>query len=157
MARTHLLAIAVAGLATTAFVSPAAAQARIEVGVLRCDVAGGVGLILGSRRTMTCVFQRPGADEVYTGRITRIGVDVGVTRRARIIWAVFAPTRALPPASLAGRYAGVSAEATVGLGVGANALIGGSRRSVILQPVSVQAQTGLNIAAGVSGLVLRAR
>jgi hypothetical protein len=156
MLRTSTVTAAVFGAALSAS-SPLAAQARIEVGVLRCNVAGGVGLIVGSRRPMSCVFERAGRDEFYEGRITRLGLDVGYTRRAAIVWAVFAPTRAIPPASLAGRYGGVSAEATVGVGVGANALIGGSRRSVILQPISVQGQTGLNIAAGVSGLVLRAR
>lgn len=157
MFRTLAPAVLAIAAAVTMTPAPAAAQARIEVGVLRCNVAAGVGLIVGSRRAMSCVFQRSGPDEFYTGRITRVGLDIGVTRRATIVWAVFAPTRALPPASLAGRYGGVSAEATVGVGLGANALIGGSRRSVILQPISVQGQTGLNIAAGVSGLVLRAR
>lgn len=133
-----------------------AQAARIEVGVLRCSVDGGVGYIIGSRKSMDCVFRHRGRpDEVYYGRITKIGLDIGVTKRTEIVWAVLAPTANLPPASLAGRYAGVSAEATLGLGVGANAMIGGSRRSVVLQPLSVQAQRGFDIAAGVAGLVLR--
>jgi hypothetical protein len=148
-------AIAAAALAA-AFSAPAAAQARVEVGVLRCSVEGGVGLIVGSTKGMSCVFQRRGADEYYSGRVTKVGLDVGITRRTEIRWAVFAPTANVPPASLAGVYGGVSAEATLGVGVGANALIGGSRRSIILQPLSVQGQTGLNIAAGVAGLRLRA-
>lgn len=139
-----------------AFSALPAEAARIEVGVLRCTVDGGVGYIIGSRKSMDCVFRsRRGHSEVYYGRITKIGLDIGVTRRTEIVWAVLAPTANVPPASLAGRYAGVSAEATIGLGVGANAMIGGSRRSVILQPLSVQAQKGFDIAAGVSGLVLR--
>lgn len=133
-----------------------AQAARVEVGVLRCTVEGGVGYIIGSRKSMDCVFRsRRGPQEVYYGRITKIGLDIGVTRRTEIVWAVLAPTANLGPASLAGRYGGVSAEATIGLGIGANAMIGGSRRSVILQPLSVQAQKGFDIAAGVSGLVLR--
>jgi hypothetical protein len=57
--------------------------------------------------------------------------------------------------ALAGEYGGASAEATVGAGLGANVLVGGSDRTVSLQPVSVQGQAGLNLAVGVSGLTLR--
>jgi hypothetical protein len=157
MRLSNSLATALGGslLATLITTAPAAAQARVEVGVLRCSVAGGVGLILGSSKTMTCEFRRRGANEFYSGRVTKVGLDVGITRRTEIAWAVFAPTANIPPASLAGRYGGVSAEATVGVGLGANALIGGSRRSIVLQPLSVQGQTGLNIAAGIAGMSLR--
>jgi Protein of unknown function (DUF992) len=148
----------IAALAVTSLfaAAPANAQARVEVGVLRCTVAGGVGLIVGSSKSMRCVFRHRGSDEFYKGRISKIGLDIGITKRTEIAWAVFATTANVPPASLAGRYGGVSAEATLGLGVGANALVGGSRRSVILQPLSVQGQSGLNIAAGIAGLSLSA-
>ncbi len=138
-------------------VAAAPAQAgRIEVGVLTCSVAGGFGYILGSRKPMSCIFRhRSGPDEHYHGRITKLGIDIGYTRHTSIVWAVLAPTANFPPASLAGRYGGVTAEATLGAGLGANALIGGSLRSVVLQPLSVQGQTGINFAAGVAGLYLR--
>ena len=134
-----------------------AAQARVEVGVLRCTVSGGVGYLLGSSKAMRCTFShRGGPPEYYEGRVTKLGVDIGYTRRTEIAWAVLAPTRDIPARSLDGRYAGITAEATLGGGVGANALLGGSGRSIMLQPLSVQAQTGLNIAAGVAGMRLRA-
>jgi Protein of unknown function (DUF992) len=148
--------LTVTALAAAAFATPAAAQARVEVGVLRCTVEGGVGLIIGSSKGMSCVFRRRGADEFYTGRVSKIGLDIGITKRTVISWGVFATTANVPPASLAGVYGGLSAEATVGVGIGANALIGGSRKSIILQPLSVQGQTGLNIAAGIAGMRLRA-
>ena len=151
------LALAPLALAIIATASPASAQARVEVGVLRCTVEGGAGLILGSSKGMRCVFRHRGADEFYSGRVTKVGIDIGFTRRSDIVWAVLAPTANIRPASLAGGYGGVSAEATVGVGVGANALIGGSRRSIILQPLSVQGQTGLNIAGGVTAMRLNAR
>ena len=56
---------------------------------------------------------------------------------------------------LTGTYVGASAEASIAAGLGANVLVGGSNRAVALQPLSVQGQTGLNIAAGVSQLDLR--
>jgi hypothetical protein len=134
---------------------PAFARSGVRVGTLTCNVEGGVGLVLGSRRNMTCTF-RPtsGRREAYTGRITRVGIDIGVTRRAKMTWLVFAPGK-LKPGSLAGNYGGASAQATVGVGLGANVLVGGFKKSVALQPLSVQGQTGLNLAAGVAGLRLR--
>lgn len=155
MKRYALLLTAVAGLATLA-ASEAQAQARVEVGVLTCTVRGGSGFIIGSTKDLRCRFNKPGRDEFYYGSISKFGLDIGVTQQSTIAWAVFAPTAKLPPASLSGNYGGVSAEATVGLGVGANALIGGSSKNIILQPLSVQAQQGLNIAAGIAALSLRA-
>jgi hypothetical protein len=134
----------------------AKAQARVEVGVLTCTVRGGTGFIVGSTKELRCRFNRPGRDEFYHGTISKFGLDVGATKQSAIAWAVLAPTAKLPPGSLNGNYGGVSAEATVGVGVGANALIGGSNKGIILQPLSVQAQQGLNIAAGVAALKLRA-
>jgi hypothetical protein len=143
-------------LAALAAVTTAQAQTRVEVGVLTCTAGGSTGFIIGSTRDLRCRFNRQGRDEYYRGTIDKFGIDLGTTKKAAISWAVLAPTSNLSPNSLSGTYGGVSAEATVGLGVGANALIGGSQRSIVLQPLSVQAQEGLNIAAGVSQLRLSA-
>lgn len=152
----RLLPLFTAALVAALFSTVPAEAGRIEVGVLRCSVGGGFGYLIGSRKPVHCVFRHHGGpEEFYEGRISKLGIDVGITRHTAIIWAVLAPTANLPPASLAGRYGGVSAEATLGAGIGANALIGGSTRSVILQPLSVQGQTGLNVAAGLTGLTLR--
>jgi len=150
--------MATAGVVLAALATAAAAQAqtRVEVGVLTCTARGSTGFIIGSSRELRCRFVRQGRDEYYSGTIDKFGIDIGSTKQAAISWAVLAPTSNLSPGSLNGTYAGVSAEATVGLGVGANALIGGSMRSIVLQPLSVQAQEGLNIAAGVSQLRLSA-
>jgi hypothetical protein len=153
----YKLAFAVAVAGAIGAAAPAAAQSsRIEAGLLTCSVEGGVGLILGSQKSTECRFQ--GADgkitEIYTGKVTKVGIDIGVTGPAQIVWAVFAPSNALRPGSLEGTYVGASAQATAGVGVGANALVGGSNNTVALQPVSVQTQTGINIAAGIGGLEL---
>jgi hypothetical protein len=153
--RFALTLAAVAGL--TGFASAQAqAQARVEAGVLTCTVRGGSGFIVGSTKDLRCRFNKAGRDEFYHGTISKFGIDIGTTKQTSIAWAVLAPTAQLPPGSLNGNYGGVSAEATVGLGVGANALVGGSSKNIILQPLSVQAQQGLNIAAGVAALSLRA-
>jgi len=140
----------------TLTIAEAQAQARVEVGVLTCTVRAGTGFIVGSTKELRCRFNRPGRDEFYHGTISKFGLDIGATKQTAIAWAVLAPTARLRPGSLNGTYGGVSAEATVGLGVGANALVGGSNKNIILQPLSVQAQQGLNIAAGVAALQLRA-
>ena len=145
-----------AALAALATLSSAQAQTRVEVGVLSCTARGSTGFIIGSSRELRCRFKRQGRDEFYRGFFSTFGLDIGSTKQVTISWAVLAPTANLPPRSLNGTYAGVSAEATVGVGVGANALVGGYVRSIVLQPLSVQAQEGLNIAAGVSSLQLRA-
>ena len=155
MKRLWMTAAGVA-LASLGMASGAEAQTRVEVGMLTCTAKGSTGFIIGSTRELRCRFNRQGRDEYYRGSIDKIGLDIGSTKQASISWAVLAPTSNLPPRSLNGTYGGVSAEATVGVGVGANALVGGSERSIILQPVSVQAQQGLNIAAGVAQLKLRA-
>ena len=151
---------AIAVLAVAAAVAlpiPASAQAnRTKVGTLSCDISGGIGLIITSKKDLTCMFtpSQPGPREVYVGSITKFGLDLGATAGGEMVWAVFAPTNRKFGA-LAGNYGGATAEATVGAGLGANALVGGSDRTVALQPVSVQGQAGLNVAAGVAELRLR--
>ncbi|HET8544359.1 MAG TPA: DUF992 domain-containing protein [Pseudolabrys sp.] len=153
-----LSAIAVLAIAAAvAFPIPASAQAnRTKVGTLSCDISGGIGLIITSKKDLTCMFtpSQPGPREVYVGSITKFGLDLGATAGGEMVWAVYAPTTRKFGA-LAGDYGGATAEATVGAGLGANVLVGGSDRTVALQPVSVQGQAGLNVAAGVAELRLR--
>ena len=136
--------------------APTQAQAAGKVGTLDCDISGGIGLIVGSQKGMTCRFlpSAGGPGEIYTGTITKFGLDVGGTVGGRMVWSVVAPGSPLPGA-LSGSYGGASAEATVAAGLGANVLVGGSSQSIALQPLSVQGQGGLNLAVGVSQLTLR--
>jgi Protein of unknown function (DUF992) len=152
-----LAALAVAAAVALPVPSMAQAPDRTKAGMLTCDIAAGIGLIITSKKEVTCMFtpSQPGPREVYTGSITKFGLDLGATAGGEMVWAVFAPSNRRFGA-LAGHYGGASAEATVGAGVGANVLVGGSERTVTLQPVSVQGQAGLNVAVGVAGLELRA-
>jgi len=147
--------LAVIGIASALF-GTATAQERVQAGQLTCDISGGVGLIFGSQRALNCTFTPsvPGPVEFYAGTLTKIGVDIGVTAGGVLVWAVYAPT-SRPAGALSGSYGGATAEATVVGGVGANVLIGGSNRTVELQPVSLQGQAGLNVAAGIAGIDLR--
>lgn len=152
MKKTAIAALLALGLAS----APAVAASKgVKIGVLTCDVAGGVGMIIGSSKGVDCVFEGTiGQRERYEGTIGKLGLDIGVTGKGVMGWAVFAPGK-LKAGALAGHYAGASAEATVAVGLGANVLVGGSDKSIALQPLSVQAQTGLNLAAGVASLRLR--
>jgi hypothetical protein len=151
MRKSVLSLLAVLPLATL----PAQAEDRVELGQLTCDVAGGAGFIIGSSKKLQCSFQRSdGQVEYYSGSINKFGIDIGVTNAGVLIWGVLAPTSGFPSGGIAGNYVGVGTQATVGVGLGANALIGGSNRSVALQPLSVSGQEGLNIAAGVAELNL---
>jgi hypothetical protein len=152
MMRSTLAVTSVAALFATA----AYAQSPVKLGTLDCDVAGGIGMIIASKKEMACAFTpaTPGPIEAYRGSISRFGLDVGATNASRIVWVVYAPSSGRQ--SLSGTYAGATAEATFGAGLGANVLIGGSNRTIALQPVSLQEQSGLNVAAGVAELRLRA-
>jgi hypothetical protein len=162
--RTFLTAAAALSLALTAGctqqpAAPGATQASnrggVNVGSLSCSVAGGVGFVFGSSRTLNCLFTRTnGVGERYEGTIRRYGVDVGFTRESTVVWLVLAPG-SIAPGAIAGEYAGASAQGTVGVGVGANVLLGGSNNQITLQPVSVEGSVGLNAAAGVAALSLR--
>ncbi len=130
------------------------AASGMNVGVLECQVGGSVGYIIGSTRPMTCEFKRAdGSVEYYHGDMERWGLDIGFTREARMYWGVLAPGQ-VEPGALAGTYGGAGADVTAGLGLGANALFGGSARQIALQPVSVIGNIGVNIGAGVQRLRL---
>jgi hypothetical protein len=152
--RTTCLSALAAALLMTAV--PTGVQANVEAGGLTCHSAGGVGFVVGSVLNVECVFVPSvgGPEHHYVGVIHRYGVDLGVTNDVALGWVVFAPTGVIHPGDLSGAYGGVQGNASVGIGVGANALLGGSDNTFALQPVSAQGQIGLNVSAGVTGLEL---
>jgi hypothetical protein len=137
--------------------APAQAQPRpgVVIGTLTCSVASGFGFVFGSSRAINCTFAGPGGRyEHYVGNISKFGIDIGYTQGGVLIWTVVSPTAALAPGALGGSYVGGTASATVGVGIGANALVGGSNNSIALQPLSIEANRGLNVAAGIAALTL---
>jgi hypothetical protein len=150
----HAIAAA-AFLLTVASVDLAHAQ-RIRAGVLTCDVSGGMGFIIGSQKAVSCVYApaQGGPQQVYDGSISKFGLDIGATSSGVMVWGVFTDSVA-GPGFLAGDYFGASGEVTIAAGLGANVLVGGSNRTIALQPVSVESSVGLNFAVGVAELQLR--
>ncbi len=146
--------VGAAAVAATAIIPADAQPNRVQVGTLACSISAGVGLLVASQRNVNCNFQPDGGPpEAYTGTLTRVGVDVGFTAGGAMVWGVFTSTNRYA-GMLTGTYGGATAEMTVAAGLGANVLVGGSNRSVALQPLSVQGQVGLNVAAGVGALEL---
>lgn len=131
----------------------------VKIGYLTCDIGGGVGYVIGSAKELECTFQSTIGSrrtDHYSGAIRKLGVDLGFTTQGRLVWAVIAPTAGYHKGSLGGLYQGATAEATVGLGVGANVLVGGTSGSIQLQTVSVTGQVGLNLAATGTSVTLNA-
>ena len=143
-------------LATLTAAPPSgAAQSGVKVGVLTCNVEGGWGFILGSSKDVRCTYAPSGrATERYRGTISKVGVDIGYTQGGVLVWTVVAPTSDIRPGALEGDYGGVTASATIIGGLGANAMLGGFDKSIALQPLSIEGNTGLNVAAGITGMTL---
>ena len=140
--------------------SPARAEGgyTVKTGYLTCHEAAGWGFVFGSSRDLKCSYSANGGRvEYYNGSISKFGADIGYLKSAVILWAVAATTNDLKPGALEGNYGGASASVTLGVGAGANVLVGGFDKSIALQPVSVEGQNGLNVAAGVGELRLKYR
>lgn len=152
------LAAAAAMLGATALAgtpTPAAA-AQMKAGFLTCEVASGWGFVFGSSRDLKCTYSAGTAiTEHYTGTISKFGVDIGYLNSAVMVWGVMAPVSQVQPGGLAGGYAGGTASVAVGGGVGAHVLVGGSDNHIMLQPLSIEGQTGLNVAAGIAAMELK--
>lgn len=150
--------VSVLGFGTIAFIAVCGANAAtpVKAGTLTCSVSGGWGLVFGSSKDLRCIF-RPvsGRPEHYLGTISKFGVDIGYTEGGIVVWEVFVPEAKDQPGTLAGNYGGASASATVAVGLGANVLVGGSNNAIALQPISIEGNTGLNVAAGVAAIQLR--
>jgi hypothetical protein len=153
--RLSTLSIAIASLVASFASANALPQPQLRAGILQCQGGQNVGFVVGSTTSLECVFQSEGRrPEPYVATVHRFGLDLGITDQTRLSWAVNAPTGRVGPGNLAGNYGGVGANASVGVGGGGNFLVGGPQNAYALQPISVQGQTGLNVAAGVADIEL---
>ena len=145
--------LCIAVVALVAPIASANALPPVRAGILQCQGGQNVGFVVGSVTSLECVFQSEGRrPEPYVATVRRYGLDIGFTEQTKFSWAVNAPTGRVGRGDLAGNYGGVGANASVGVGGGGNFLVGGPQNSYALQPVSVQGQTGLNVAAGVADI-----
>jgi hypothetical protein len=132
-----------------------AAPGGVKVGVLTCNVEPGWSYVVGSTRPLECSYSpNRGHGEHYLGKVEKVGVDIGYVSGATIVWAVIAPTSDVRPGALEGDYGGASANVSVGIGAGANVLIGGFDKSITLQPISVEGDTGVNLAVSITSIRL---
>ena len=129
---------------------------RVQVGVLECRGGASIGFVVGSVTNLGCVLRVEGyPEDRYIATIRKVGLDLGITQETALAWGVYAPVARLGPGDLAGDYAGAQGSASLGIGAGGNVLVGGSDNSIALQPLSVQGQVGVNVAAGLESLELR--
>jgi hypothetical protein len=148
--------LCIAVVALVAPIASADALPPVRAGILQCQGGQNVGFVVGSVTSLECVFQSEGRrPEAYIATVHRYGLDIGFTEQTKFSWAVNAPTGRVGRGDLAGNYGGVGANASVGVGGGGNFLVGGQQNSYALQPLSVQGQTGLNVAAGVADIELQ--
>lgn len=157
MRRSLIRAAAAFAVLTSSIVVASAQQSqRVQVGVLECRGGASVGFIVGSVTNLGCVLRSDGfPEDRYVATIRKVGLDLGITEESALAWAVFAPVAQIGPGGLSGNYVGAQGSATLGVGVGGNVLVGGSANSIALQPLSLQGQVGLGIAAGLESLELR--
>jgi Protein of unknown function (DUF992) len=153
--------VRVMNLAALMLLGPAFASAQqpppgVQVGMLTCNVAPSIGLIVVESQRLNCRFVPSGSypPQIYDGIMNTVGLELGVTAGGVMAWGVFAPTEGTPIGGLAGEYVGASGDVAAGVGVGANVLFGGSNRTIALQPLSVEGQVGVDLSLGVSGLSL---
>ena len=154
IARTALLAL----FASAPFAVAQESTPSVEIGKLTCAVQGETSFVVGSTNSLSCTFEPAGggAPTVYRGESSEYGLDIGTPGSGTLVWGVLAPTADTKPGALEGTYAGVTAGASLGAGLKANALLGGLDRSIALNPLSVESQTGTNLTLGVTSLTLTA-
>ena len=142
-------------LLTASPVHEVRAQSQSVVGTLNCRVQGGFSFIFGSTRDLQCQFESAGGERVqsYVGRINKYGVDIGFVRSGVILWSVIG-SAAPSDGALEGTYVGVTAQVAATFGAGANALLG--TNNFMLNPLSITGLRGINVAAGIASLELRA-
>jgi hypothetical protein len=158
MRRPFILAAIAVTMLVASFAGANAQQPiqRVQVGILECRGAASMGFIVGSVTNLGCVLRSDGRPEDrYVATIRKVGLDLGITQETALAWGVYAPVARLGPGDLSGDYVGAQGSASVGVGLGGNVLVGGSANSIALQPLSVQGQVGLNVAAGLESLELR--
>jgi hypothetical protein len=157
MLKTSLLAGTVAAMTVGMLpsITPAHAAVTVQAGVLTCHVGHGYGFIFGSSRDLACTYTGNGRIEHYAGDISKFGVDIGYLQSGVIVWAVLAPTTDLAAGALSGAYGGVTAGVSAAVGGDANVLVGGSTHEVSLQPISIEGDKGLNVAAGIAAITLK--
>lgn len=146
-----------AALGAAMLAAAPANAAGVKVGTLTCDVEAGWGLVLGSQKDLSCVFKSAtnGTVASYTGDITKLGIDIGYTNAGVMIWTVVAPSSDMRADALEGDYAGATAGATAVVGGNLNLMVGGLDKSITLQPLSVEGNSGVSVTAAVGAMELR--
>ncbi len=151
------IATIAAALGAAMLATAPAHAAGVKVGTLTCDVEAGWGYVFGSQKDLACVFKSAtnGTVAKYTGDVTKLGIDIGYTNAGVLIWTVIAPSKDMQADALEGAYGGATVGATAVVGGNINLLVGGLDKSITLQPLSVEGNSGVSITAAVGAMQLR--
>jgi len=133
------------------------ANSRIYIGSLTCNVAGGTGYVLGSRKQMECVFlAKDGVHSAeYAGTINKVGIDIGYTKAVHTIWRMYSLGSDRGPRDLSGTYVGEQGTVAASTQAGGNWLYGGPNAEVGMVAAGVVRDAGYNLATGVAEISLR--
>jgi Protein of unknown function (DUF992) len=135
------------------------ANSRIYIGSLTCNIEGGTGYILGSSKSMDCVFL--GKDGIstaqYSGTINKVGVDIGYTKAVHTIWRVYSLGSERAATSLSGTYVGEQGTAAAGSQAGGNWLYGGPNAEIGMIASGIVQDAGYNLAMGIGAMSIKLR
>jgi hypothetical protein len=133
------------------------ANSRIYIGALTCNIAGGTGYVLGSSKSMECVFL--GKDGVssaqYTGTINKVGIDIGYTKAVHTVWRVYSLGSVQAATALSGTYVGEQGTVAAGGQAGGNWLYGGPNAEIGMIASGIVQEAGYNLAMGIGEMSLK--
>ena len=154
----QLAAAAVFAVAAVAGTAANAQGLGPKIGILICYMVPGnsINLLFYSSQSVMCeLWDGRGLAERYRGSTgIGFGLDLEARTNERITFTVFATNFRRGAYQLAGRYRGVKASATLGLGGGIQLLVGGGNKSISLQPALSETR-GFGVSAGVGYLYLK--
>ncbi|MBL6654262.1 MAG: DUF992 domain-containing protein [Reyranella sp.] len=136
------------------------ANSRIYIGSLSCSVGGSTGYVLGSQKSLDCVFlNKEGSESAqYSGTIDKVGIDIGYTRAVHTIWRVYSLGSMRGVNDLSGTYVGE--QGTVAAGgqqAGGNWIYGGPNAEIGMVASGITKDAGYNLATGVAAMTIKLR
>jgi hypothetical protein len=130
----------------------------VKVGVLTCKNIpdSNFSLLIHSTTDVECTIEHSGIEDKYKGEAgVALGVDLNWNRNETLRYTVFATHGADEPRGfLAGRFTGVKAGASLGMGGGLQVLVGGGKEHITLQPLVLETTTGMSVHGGLGYLYL---
>ena len=138
----------------TGVVAPRIASADVELGVLSCKsvVGSRLNLVIRSTVDVKCEMKYSGGEvERYKGETgIALGLDLSFKDNEEIAFTVISASEVkVGSYPVTGKYIGAKATVSAGIGLGAAALIGGSNDNFGLNPLALETNQGVGVAADI--------